>query len=175
MTGVAFVAGLDRPIGHAVSRLLAQTVVGSKLAPTEDLEEDSIPKPTITATAASAAAAAAASAVAAAAASSAAAAADKGATATSSSQAKDTYRVVGTLAPVPVAATAESRATSADPPSTLSRNAMELAAIGHVQLPGDFVETGVRKRDAAKREAIERFSVLGKKAAWVSDIVAVRC
>ncbi len=156
-------AGVDRPIGHAVSRLLAQTVVGSKLAPTEELEGDAANGGAAGAGAAGAAATGAA---------------DGGEAPTgkgpegSATAPKDTYRVVGTLCPL-MPATAEAHATSPDPPSTLSRNAMELAAIGHVQLPGDFVETGVRKRDAAKREAIERFSVPGRKAAWVSDIVAV--
>ncbi|KAJ3027297.1 UNVERIFIED_CONTAM: Adenylate kinase 7 [Siphonaria sp. JEL0065] len=59
---------------------------------------------------------------------------------------KEKYRIVGTLAPelgYPVA------------PSN----------------PGEMAETGDKKRDQARREAIEKFAIRGEKPVWVQDIV----
>ncbi|KAI9352718.1 hypothetical protein BDR26DRAFT_914218 [Obelidium mucronatum] len=59
---------------------------------------------------------------------------------------KEKYRIVGTLSPergYPVA------------PSN----------------PGEMQETGDKKRDHARREAIEKFAIRGVKPAWVQDIV----
>lgn len=39
--------------------------------------------------------------------------------------------------------------------------------------PGTFFETADKKKAAARREAIQKFAVPGKKPAWVSDIVPV--
>ncbi|KAJ3102300.1 Adenylate kinase 7 [Phlyctochytrium planicorne] len=38
-------------------------------------------------------------------------------------------------------------------------------------LPGNFVETGDKKKDSARKEQIERFAVAGRAGKWVSDIV----
>ena len=38
-----------------------------------------------------------------------------------------------------------------------------------VSEPGPMVETGNRKKDNARREAIEKYAVVGRKPKWVSD------
>ncbi|KAJ3332668.1 Adenylate kinase 7 [Blyttiomyces sp. JEL0837] len=37
--------------------------------------------------------------------------------------------------------------------------------------PGAMIETGDKKKDSARREAIDKFAVLGKKPRWVQDVV----
>ncbi|KAJ3391899.1 Adenylate kinase 7 [Lobulomyces angularis] len=41
----------------------------------------------------------------------------------------------------------------------------------HASVPGPMVYTGDKKKDAARKEAIEKFSVLGQKPAWVDNAV----
>ena len=40
--------------------------------------------------------------------------------------------------------------------------------------PGKMIETGDKKKDAARREAIEKIPIRGVKPKWVSDCAAVR-
>ena len=44
----------------------------------------------------------------------------------------------------------------------------------HVSKPGKMVYVGDKKRDIARKEAIEKFSVIGVKPKWVEAIVDVR-
>ncbi|KAJ3295038.1 Adenylate kinase 7 [Borealophlyctis nickersoniae] len=41
--------------------------------------------------------------------------------------------------------------------------------VGLVPQPGPLVETGDRKKDAARKEAVEKFAVAGQKPKWVSE------
>jgi adenylate kinase len=43
----------------------------------------------------------------------------------------------------------------------------------HASKPGVMVYTGDRKRDAARKEAIEKYSVVGAKPEWVESVVEV--
>ncbi|KAI8803996.1 hypothetical protein BJ742DRAFT_682527 [Cladochytrium replicatum] len=70
---------------------------------------------------------------------------------------KETYTVIGTLVPQP-----------------------KLIEDGRVverpylppTLPGPIVETGNRKKDLARREAVEKFSVMGQVPKWVSEVIS---
>jgi adenylate kinase len=43
----------------------------------------------------------------------------------------------------------------------------------HASKPGVMAYTGDRKRDASRKEAIEKFSVIGVKPEWVEEVVEV--
>lgn len=110
-----FVSNVDSPVGYALSRVLSQTVVGSRRAPEEDIpaaeeasspEEESISK--------------------------------------IETKAKITYQICGTLG--------ESNDASS---------------------PGNYFSTSDPKKNAARKDAIAKFAVAGKKPAWVSDIIQV--
>ncbi|KAI8618987.1 hypothetical protein BC830DRAFT_1226450 [Chytriomyces sp. MP71] len=110
-----FISNIDTPVGHNFSRLLANTIVGSRKEPETEEEEP------------------------------AAAEGEEGEKKEEKAP-KEKYHVIGTLAPLlgyPVS------------PSN----------------PGMMVETGDKKRDQARREAIEKFAIRGQKPAWVEDVI----
>jgi len=43
--------------------------------------------------------------------------------------------------------------------------------VENVDKPGTVVDTGDRKRDAARKEAVKKFAVLGEKPQWVSEVL----
>ena len=71
-------------------------------------------------------------------------------------QVQDSYKVFGSLAKTLV--------INPDSPDTL---------LGGVSVAGAMVYTGDKKRDKERQDAIEKFSVCGKKPDWVKDIVDV--
>lgn len=110
-----FVSNVDSPVGYALSRVLSQTVVGSRRSPEEDIppaeetaspEEESIAK--------------------------------------IETKAKITYQICGTLGDANDASS-----------------------------PGNYFSTLDSKKNAARKDAIAKFAVAGKKPAWVSDIIQV--
>nr|KAJ3421353.1 Adenylate kinase 7 [Polyrhizophydium stewartii] len=68
--------------------------------------------------------------------------------------AKDTYKITGSL---------HGRATTAD----IMRNPQ--AVLAAVSEPGQMIETGDKKKDAARREAIDKMAQLGQKPKWVKE------
>jgi hypothetical protein len=137
----AFVSGVDRPLGHALSRILAATVAGSKLPPAEGTgaEEEE----------------------------------EAGAKAPDGTLPPQPYRVLGTLSTDRAPVANWMGELTGPLPSTLSKHAAALEGIGHVELPGELVETGVKKRDVARKEAVMRFAVTGRVGKWVADVVSV--
>jgi hypothetical protein len=109
-----FVSNVDSPVGYLLSRVLSQTVVGSRRTPEEDAGEEAAQN------------------------------LDEESIAKIESKAKVTYQVCGTLG--------EPRESNST---------------------GSYFATLDSKKNAARKEAIAKFAIAGKKPAWVSDIIQV--
>lgn len=114
-----FVSNVDKPIGHHISRVFANSPVTYRHEAEEAAEGAAEP-------------------------------AQEEADASPQPAVKDVYVIHGTLTPP-------------QPPSPFQ----------HDSKPGVMAYTGDKKKDAARKEAIEKFSVVGVKPAWVEASVDV--
>ncbi|TPX48909.1 adenylate kinase [Synchytrium endobioticum] len=123
-----FISNVDSPIGHILSRLLANTIVGSR-RPGGDDDQDNNATNAINdndnAT-------------------------ENAGEKQDTKPAKETYAVVGSFLPPLPSAEALDRSSS---------------------LPGQMVYTGDRKKDAARKLAIEKFAVRGQAPKWVHQVI----
>ncbi|TPX33306.1 adenylate kinase [Synchytrium microbalum] len=120
-----FVSNLDSPLGHNVSRLLSNTIVGSRGSGGEREGGDDQDNAN--------------------------ADNDDGSPSTQDTKpVKESYSIVGTL--MPALATAD----AIDNPPTQ---------------PGQMIYTGDRKKDAARKVAIDKFAVRGSTPKWANQVV----
>ena len=126
-----FISNLDSPLGHNLSRLFTQTLVGSRRpAGDEDLDANANNgnnNDNDNAT-------------------------ENGGEKSDAKPAKDTYVIAGSLMPPLPPAEALDKQPS---------------------LPGQMSYTGDRKKDSARKMAIEKFAVRGQSPNWVNQVIDV--
>ncbi|KAJ8331256.1 hypothetical protein O5D80_000811 [Batrachochytrium dendrobatidis] len=139
-----FISNVDTPLGHNLSRLLANTVIGSRREDENEEEEEDAQTTAVAAGKNPASENLDASLE----------GFDK--TKPDDKLVKETYLIVGTMQRKP------------DLSEVLNNPQLALSALS---CPGKMIESGDKKKDAARREAIEKMSMLGQKPKWVKDIV----
>ncbi|KAI9097017.1 hypothetical protein DFS34DRAFT_650383 [Phlyctochytrium arcticum] len=139
----AFVSNVDSPLGHNLSRLLASTVVGSRREEEpEEEEEPQIPEDDD----------------------------EEGGSRKKDEKVKENYTIVGSLMGKERKRTAVvAGAAGAVNVKISSPGENESDFIPEYRRP-TVIETGDPKKDAAQREAIEKFAVRGQKPKWVGEI-----
>ncbi|KAH6591458.1 hypothetical protein BASA61_004969 [Batrachochytrium salamandrivorans] len=145
-----FLSNIDTPLGHNLARLLSNTIVGSRREEEADEDEEDVQNGTPAVGTAVASSAPTTT-----------------KTENNSKEGdekpniddkppKDTYEMIGTLHGRP------------DNAEILRNPHLELSALSG---PAQMVEVGDKKKDTARREAIEKMSMLGQKPKWVKDII----
>jgi adenylate kinase len=117
-----FISNIDSPLGFLLSKLLSQTVVGSRREeeqPEEEVEDETVKK---------------------------------------EEKVKTHYTIVGTLTPF-------KHVLPSDPDFAM--------AIHHPSNPGNYFETMDKKKNTARKDAIQKFATPGQKPKWVSEIIPV--